>query len=542
VAVTADVVHARAAFERRDWLAAYDGLITAGADALVGDDFAMLAAAAYLLGRRNDCIQALQRAYSTYLEAGDTSSAVRSAFWLAMVLNTSGEPVVGGGWVARAQRLLDEAGGDTVERGYIAVHLMYQHIETNEFGPAMERAQDVLEYGRRFRDADLVAMALCVQGRMLLYSGDVPAGLALLDESMVGVTAGEVSPIFAGLIWCAVIEACQELADFHRVAQWARALTLWCDEQPGLLPYTGQCALHRGQVNRARGAYTDALAEFDLAEQRYRELGDLPPIGLASYERGEVLRAIGEVAAAESAFDRAAEFGYDPQPGLALLWLQQGRVTSAAGAIRRLVAEPRDPVHRAQLLPAAVHVLVEAGDVAEARQLALELATVAQRFGCPSSLAMAAMASGEGALAAGDASSAVVELRRAIQIWSALDMPYEAACARVLLARALLALTDAESAARELATARRTFDGLGAVPALVEVDRLLPRTTNPAGLTDREVEVLRLAAAGRSNAQIAAELVLSEKTVARHLSNIFTKIDVSSRTAAAAFAFEHGLA
>lgn len=538
--VTADVVLARAAFERRDWVAAYDGLVNA--DVLLGDDFAILAEAAYLLGRRNDCIQALQRAHSTYIESGDTNAAVRSAFWLAMVLNTSGEPVVGGGWVARAQRLLDEAGEDTVERGYVAVHLMYQHLAAGELGPALEHAQVVLDYGRRFNEPNLVAMGLCAKGRMLLYSGDVPAGLALLDESMIGMAAGEVSPIFAGSVWCALIEACQELADFQRVAQWARALTTWCDAQPGLLPFTGQCALHRGQVKRARGAYADALDEFDLAEQRYRELSDLSPIGLASYERGEVFRARGDFGEAERAFDRAAEFGYDPQPGLALLWLQRGRTGSAVGAIRRLVAEPRDPVHRAQLLPAAVHVLVEAGDVAEARGLADELSTIAQRFGCPSSVALAALGSGEVALAEGDASGAVAELRRAIQTWSALDMPYDAACARVLIGRALLAAGDGDSAARELATARRTLVELGATPALTEVDRLLAPTRNPAGLTDREVEVLRLAASGRSNAQIAAELVLSEKTVARHLSNIFTKIDVSSRTAAAAFAFEHDLA
>jgi ATP/maltotriose-dependent transcriptional regulator MalT len=405
----------------------------------------------------------------------------------------------------------------------------------------MEHAQTVLDYGRRFGDPDLVAMGLCSQGRMLLYAGEVPAGLALLDESMIGIAAGEVSPIFAGTIWCTLIEACQELADFERVEQWARALTAWCDAQPGLVPFTGQCALHRGQVKRARGAYDDALAELDLAEQRYREFGDLAPIGLANYERGEVLRARGDFDAAERAFDRAAEFGYDPQPGMALLWLQRGRTEAALGAIRRLVAEPRDPVHRAQLLPTAVHVLVAGGEVAEARRLADELAGIALNFGCTTIEALSTVASGEATLAEGDAPRALAELRRAVKQWTALGMPYDAACSRVLLGRALRAVGDPESADRELATARRTFSQLGAVPALAEVDRLLAPKPNPDGLTDREVEVLRLAASGRSNAQIAAELFLSEKTVARHLSNIFTKIDVTSRTAAAAYAFEHGL-
>jgi DNA-binding CsgD family transcriptional regulator len=540
VGVADGLVQARAAFERRDWVAAYAGL-AAGADDLIADDFVLLATAAYLLGQRNDCIQALQRAHTGYLDAGDTLAAVRCAFWLAMVLNSSGEAAVGGGWVARAQRLLDDLGEDTVERGYLAINLMFQHVYAGEFGQVMEHAQTVLDYGRRFGDPDLVAMGLCSQGRMLLYAGEVPAGLALLDESMIGIAAGEVSPIFAGTIWCTLIEACQELADFERVEQWARALTAWCDAQPGLVPFTGQCALHRGQVKRARGAYDDALAELDLAEQRYREFGDLAPIGLANYERGEVLRARGDFDAAERAFDRAAEFGYDPQPGMALLWLQRGRTEAALGAIRRLVAEPRDPVHRAQLLPTAVHVLVAGGEVAEARRLADELAGIALNFGCTTIEALSTVASGEATLAEGDAPRALAELRRAVKQWTALGMPYDAACSRVLLGRALRAVGDPESADRELATARRTFSQLGAVPALAEVDRLLAPKPNPDGLTDREVEVLRLAASGRSNAQIAAELFLSEKTVARHLSNIFTKIDVTSRTAAAAYAFEHGL-
>lgn len=534
------LVQARAAFERRDWVAAYAGL-AAGADDLIADDFVLLATAAYLLGQRNDCIQALQRAHTGHLDAGDTLAAVRCAFWLAMVLNSSGEAAVGGGWVARAQRLLDDFGEDTVERGYLAINLMFQHVYAGEFGRVVEHAQTVLDYGRRFGDPDLVAMGLCSQGRMLLYSGEVPAGLALLDESMIGIAAGEVSPIFAGTIWCTLIEACQELADFERVEQWARALTAWCDAQPGLVPFTGQCALHRGQVKRARGAYDDALAELDLAEQRYREFGDLAPIGLANYERGEVLRARGDFDAAERAFDRAAEFGHDPQPGMALLWLQRGRSEAALGAIRRLVAEPRDPVHRAQLLPTAVHVLVAGGEVAQARRLADELAGIALNFGCTAIEALSTVASGEATLAEGDASRALAELRRAVTQWTALGMPYDAACSRVLLGRALRAVGDPESADRELATARRTFSQLGAVPALAEVDRLLAPKPNPDGLTDREVEVLRLAASGRSNAQIAAELFLSEKTVARHLSNIFTKLDVTSRTAAAAYAFEHDL-
>ena len=238
--VVEELIRAREAYGRREWVAAYDGLSDAAPDELTPHDFARLATAAYLLGQRNDCVQALQRAYQLNLDAGDMLAAVRSAFWLALVLLTSGETAIGGGWVARSQRLLAEVDGDVVERGYMHIHVMYRHIFAGEFAAACQLAEQVTGYGHRYRDPDLIAMGLSSQGRLLLYGGRVPEGLALLDESMVGVAAGEVSTIFAGNIYCSMIEACQEIADFDRAARWTAALTTWCAEQPGLVPFTGQ--------------------------------------------------------------------------------------------------------------------------------------------------------------------------------------------------------------------------------------------------------------------------------------------------------------
>jgi DNA-binding CsgD family transcriptional regulator len=537
--VVDDLLRARAAYDRRDWLAAYGGLARAG-DQLTAEDFTHLATAAYLVGRRNDCVQALQRAYQLHLDSGAVPAAVRAAFWLGFVLLMNGETAIGGGWVGRAQRLLDDVDGDVVERGYVFIDVMFGRLFAGDFAAALELAEQVAGYGRRFADPDLVAMGLNSQGRMLLHTGRVPDGLALLDEAMVGVAAGEVSTIFAGTVYCSMIEACQEIADFDRAARWTVALTGWCDQQPGLVPFTGQCAVHRGQIMKAHGAFDEALTEFDLAVRRYLETDARNAAGLVMAERGDVLRVRGDFAGAAAAYDTAGTLGYEPQPGLALLWLAQGRTAAAVAAVRRLLGETADPVHRSRLLPAAVEILLAGGHADDADGVATELGSIAVSFGCPSVQARADHACANVALATGDPAAALPLLRRERTVWERLGARYDIARCRMLLGRALRALGDDQSAITELSTARRTLADLGAKPAEHEAAALL-RPTLPRGLTEREVEVLRLVAAGKTNPEIAALLVLSEKTVGRHLSNIFSKIDVATRTAAAAFAYEHQL-
>jgi DNA-binding CsgD family transcriptional regulator len=539
--VVDELIRAREAYDRREWLAAYDGLSDAAPEELTPDDLVQLATAAYLLGRRNDCVQALQRAYQLNLDAADIPAAVRSAFWLALVLLTSGESAIGGGWVARSARLLDQIDGDVVERGYVLIHMMYRHIFSDEFAAAAQLAEEITDYGYRYQDPDLIAMGLCSQGRILMYSDGVPAGLAKLDEAMVGVAAGEVSTIFAGNIYCAMIEGCQEIADFDRAARWTTALTTWCAEQPGLVPFTGQCAVHRGQIMRAQGAFEEALVEFDLAAQRYLADQATGPAGVAMAERGDVLRLRGDLAGAQAAYEKAVAFGNEPQPGLALLWHAQGRTEGAVAAIRRLLGEKRDQVHRAQLLPAGVEVLLSTRQLDEAAALAAELESIAESFGCPSVQARADLTAALVAFESGDPTAALPLLRQARTVWERLGGRYETASCRLLLGRVLRAMGDDASALTELSAAQRSFAELGATPAEREAAALIA-PTYPGGLTAREVEVVRLVAAGRTNPEIATLLFLSEKTVARHLSNIFTKLEVTSRTGAAAFAFEHHIA
>ena len=536
---TVDVLlQARDAYERRDWVHAFDGL--QGAGDLAPDDTMALATSAYLLGNVDDAVRALQSGYQDRIRNGDSLGAVRFASWLGLLLNVRGETAVGGGWVARAQRLLETETEDVVERGYLLAHEFFQHLGRGDLARAAETAARVLQTGRRFSEHDLIAQGLMMQGRMMIYSGRVPEGVALLDEAMVGLSAGEVSPIIAGMAYCSLIEACQELSDFSRAVSWTTALTRWCEGQPGLVPYTGQCSLHRGQIMRLRGAYDEALAEFARAQRRYQKEGTAAPAGMALTEQGDVLRISGKLDEAEASYRQAAELGHEPQPGLALAWLARGRTTAAISAVRRLLAEAHDPVRRSWMLPAGVEVLVSAQLLDEARQNSDELTGIASAFGSSALRAMATYAAGTVHLASGETDEALSNARESYRLWSDLGSPYEASRARVVFARALRAMGDEDSATGELALARSTLARLGATPGVQEIDMLLGRS-RPAGLTEREVEVLRLVAEGRSNPDIARVLVLSQKTVERHLSNIFMKLDVPSRTAAAAYAHEHRL-
>ena len=541
MSVVDDLHRAREAFERREWVAAYRALSDLDDTHLQADDFAALATTAFLLGHRNDCVQALQRAYQARLDEDDMLGAVRAAYWLAMTLWQGGELAIGNGWLARAERLLEGVEDDVVERGYLLERATFGHIARGEFAEAFAAAPRVAEYGRRFGDADLTAMGLHMEGRLTVFSGQVADGLRLLDEAMVWVLAGEVSPIFSGVIYCSCIEACQQVSDFGRMGEWTHALTAWCDRQPGLVAFTGQCAVHRGQLMRLHGAYRDAISELEHAAQRYAAAGGSPAVGQAHYERGEALRVRGEYDAAEAAFAEAASAGHPAQPGRAMLWLARGRLEAASAAIHRVVREAPDPVHRSQVLPTAVEVLVDVGEMEEAASMADQLRGFGSTFGCTALRAAGDYARASVAVARAEGEDALAAARSAADAWARLSAPYEVARCRVLIGRALRLLGDAESAEVDLAEARRAFAALGAAPAEHDVAVLLGDVRAPAGLSPREVEVLRLVAAGRSNPEIATELVLSEKTVARHLSNIFAKLDVGSRTAAAAFAFEHHL-
>ncbi len=535
-----ELERARVDYARGDWGAAYAAWSGVDLDALSAEELEDFAVTAELTGHHDTTVTALHRAFSLSQRACDLARSVRCAFRITMTALTHGEVALAGGWTSRAERLIADL-DDGVEVGWVAYLRMFRAMGMGDFATASVCADEVAECGRRYDEPDLTALGLCSQGRMALYTGRIAEGQALLDESMVRVIAGEASPVVAGHVYCTAIEGCQEISDFGRVAEWTAALTRWCAAQPGLLAFTGQCAVHRGQLLRLHGEWRQALDELELATRRYEEVGAADAVGLAAYEAGEVLRLRGEYAEAEAAYQRAADIGFDPQPGLALLWLWRGQDGAALAAVERLLAETGGPVPRCRLLPAAVEVLLGSGSLDRAREVAAELDDMASHFGCTWLEGAAAYASGAVELASGDAAGGLPYLRKAQQLWARAGATYDRSSAQLLTGRALAAVGDTESSHRQLEAARTTFRQIGARPAADHADRLLAPASLPSGLTAREAEVLRLVASGRSNAQIAAELVLSEKTVARHLSNIFTKLDVASRTAAAAFAFEHGV-
>jgi DNA-binding CsgD family transcriptional regulator len=489
-----------------------------------------------MLGRLDEYVDAMAAAHKCHLERGATERAVRCAFWIGMQLLLAGEPGRGTGWIGRAKRLLEDR-PDCVERGYMRLPLAFRCQSVGDFRAGAAIAAEAAATGQRFGDRDLFALALQAQGLMLIADGLAPEGLPLLDEAMVAVTAGEVSPIASGMVYCGVILGCQDAYEPQRAQEWTAALTEWCARQRDMVAFTGRCHVHRAQLMQLEGAWTGALEEARCAADRAGRGNHRSALAEAAYVQGEVHRLRGAFRAAEEAYARAGECGREPQPGLALLRLAQGDTGAAAGAIRRVLAETGGRAGRVRLLPAFVEIVLAAGDLDAARQAAYELDEAAGRHDAGVLRTIAAQARGAVALAAGDPESALPALRDAWHVWEDLRAPYQAARVRVLIGTACGELGDRDAAELELAAARRAFEALGAAPDLHALDG----RRDTEGLTARELEVLALVAGGRTNRAIAAELVLSERTVDRHVSNIFAKLGVPSRAAATAYAYEHHL-
>jgi DNA-binding CsgD family transcriptional regulator len=523
---------------------AYESLSRADQAApLSADDLELLATSASLIGRADEFVAVLERAHHAHLDAGEALRAARIACWLGMNLAVRGEIGAAGGWFGRAHRLVEREGRDCAEQGYLLVPVAFQRQAMGDLEAAYAAAADAAEIAERFGEPDLFAIAVHLQGLIRIKQSRIEEGLGLLDEAMVAVTAGEVSPFFTGVVYCGVIACCEEAFEPRRAHEWTNALTRWCEEQPQMVAFTGRCLAHRAGIMQLHGAWRDALEEARLARERCEQAMNRAATGQAYYQQGELHRLQGDLAAAETAYRDASRYGREPQPGLALLRLAQRDVDAAAAAIRRVVAETAEPLQRAGLLPAYAEIMLATGDVQEARNVCRELAEIAASSERPMLGAIAAHVRGAVDIAEGDAEAALAALRHAWQVWEELDAPYEVARVRVLVGRACRALGDDDTAAMELDAARDVFERLGAAPDVSRVDSLTSRAvpSETHGLSARELEVLRLVAAGKTNREIASALVVSEHTVARHVQNIFTKVGVSSRTAAAAFAFEHEL-
>jgi DNA-binding CsgD family transcriptional regulator len=533
----------RTSFERRAWLDAYTALSEADrVEPLEAPDLDLLATAASLVGRMDEYLTVLERAHLAHIGRGDNLAAARNAGWLGMTLAIRGELGPASGWFSRAQRLVEREGGECVEQGWLLVPAVFQREAAGDYDGAYEAAAQAAEIAERFGDSDLAAIALHAQGVERIKQGSVDEGLRLMDEAMVGVTAESVSPIVAGIVYCGVIAGCEEAFEVRRAQEWTNALTRWCDEQPQMVSFTGRCLAHRAGLMQLHGEWKDALEEAKLARERCEEAMNRAATGQALYQQGELHRLQGDFEAAEVAYRDGGDFGREPQPGLALLRLAQGDFEAAAAMTRRAASEASEPFALATILPAHVEVMLAAGDLEEARRAADELTAIAAAGKRAMLDAISARVRGEMALADGDPKAALVDLRKAARLWQELDAPYEVARVRVLVGVACRAVGDEGSATMELGAARETFERLAAAPDVTRIDQLESRSpADSHGLSARELEVLRLVAAGKTNREIATELVVSEHTVARHLQNIFAKLRVTSRTAATAFAFQHKL-
>jgi DNA-binding CsgD family transcriptional regulator/tetratricopeptide (TPR) repeat protein len=535
------LAQARESFEQHIWGESYRLFEAADRETpLEPEDLEWLATAAYLVGREDDSEACWERAHRAFLERGDREGAARSACWLAVGLQLRGAIAPASGWFARAQHILDEGQLECVVRGMLLIPSAIQRVAQGDPAAGDALFSQAAEIARRYGDRDLACKAAQGRGRALIRLGRVAEGVALLDEAMVAVIAGDVSPRLAGDAYCTVLEGCQEIFDLRRAYEWTTLLTRWCAAQPDLVRYRGECLLYRAEVFQMRGKWDDAARD---AQDACELLMSRPAAGAALYRLGEIHRLRGEFEKAEAAYMQANERGRKPQPGLSLLRLAQGEIAAAAASIRSVLLDTRAQPARTRMLAAAVEILLAAGDVENARAAATELSTIASAIGASLLNAASAQARGAVLLAEGDVAGAATLLCQASEIWRDLETPYEEAHTCLLMAAVCERRGDQEGRHLEVEAARRLFEQLNAESCLARIGEQPTRATSePVGsLSGRELQVLRLLASGKTNRNIAEELFISEKTVARHVSNIFDKLGVSSRSAATAWAYQHSL-
>ncbi|MFJ2933730.1 LuxR C-terminal-related transcriptional regulator [Streptomyces sp. NPDC087219] len=587
---TDPVERARDAAARESWAEAYELLHAHDrhpSRGLTADDLSVLADAAWWSGHVDESVTARLRAHAAYLAADDHRGAGLASWWLYYEYAGLGRPAAASGWLHRARHHLEDL-PDCPEQCFLEMTAAEEASAHGDHETALAATRRMTALALACGSPDLLALSRHAESRVLLAAGRRTEGLALLDDAMCAVSAGELSGMVTGWLYCLALTQCMEAADFARAVEWTNAAMEWCappwtgrppdedgagataaegalagaarEDSPtpaaplpmtvpsGENPFRGVCRAHRVEVLDLLGAW--ALAEAE-ARQACREVpvDCLESAAAAYYAAGDVQRRQGRLEAAAVSYGHAHELGRIPQPGLALLRLAQGRADAAVAGVDLALACRSDPDHdvlgRSRLLAARTEVALAVRDVPGAAKAAADLDALAGAADgdVPLLRALADTALGSVALAE-KRPGALLPLRRALAGWLELRVPYEAAQVRMLLAAACRAAGDEEAARLELGTARAVFERLGAVPDARRAAALLSggsRRRLPGGLTAREAEVLRLVASGGTNKDIARALVISEHTVARHLNNIFTKLGVGSRASATAYAYAHGL-
>ncbi|GAA1444157.1 LuxR C-terminal-related transcriptional regulator [Leifsonia poae] len=535
----------RTAFAERRWEDAFGLLAIADQERRLGiGDLERYARSASLTARDDEAFALLERGYVQCLDEGDERRAANCAFWIGFRLSSLGERPRAEAWLWRASDLADRL-GDCAVSGYVKIPQIHRELLKRRPDAAHLLAVEAAACGDRFGEADLSALARQLDGRALIELGQVDAGIRMLDEAMLVATTGPVSELGRGLVYCAVIGCCQRVLAVDRAREWSAVLDDWCRSQTQLGIFNGTCRVHRAELLEFGGDWPAALAEAGLVtsgmkvERRER--------AAATYEEAEIHRLRGERAEAQSLYESAAALGADPQPGLALLHLQYDDLEHAMGGIRRALGTSSSALGRVRFLPAFVEIALATGDrtdAGDATEAVDELERIAAAYDTPVLGALAVEARGRLLLAseqAGRIPHAVAALSTALEAWLELDAPYRAARVRVVLADGFDRLGDDEGAHLHRQAAAAVFAALGAAPGRERRTGDHADTASRGPLSDRELQVLRLATTGLTNKEIATELVLSRRTVDRHMSNILARLGVPSRAAATAYAYEHGL-
>jgi DNA-binding NarL/FixJ family response regulator len=525
------LTQARDAYAARDWATAAARFDAVPADRLCADDLAWYADAVWWLGRIEDNLRLSAAACDAFLAGSRPVEAAGSAVVLGVFHLARGDEPQGLGWIGRAGHLLEGIPECPVHGLLLHLTGVEPSLQAGEPAAAVVAARRVQDLGRRLGQPDLVALGLNGEGRALIRSGQVIDGLRLIDEAMIGVLDGDLAPFMSGTLYCHTIAACHEVADVRRMTRWTDLAERWLATFPAAVAFGGLCAVHRAQLHLIHGRWDDAertalqvVADLDANRIDYA--------AEAWYVVAEARRLRGDPSAA-GAYDEAHARGRDPQPGRALLQLQSGDAAGAATSIgTALTAVGSDSLSRVALCAAAVEIAVLAGRPGDASEAATELEATASTYATSGLEAIASGARGAMLLAEGHVEEALPVLRDACRRWRELDATRDIAATCTRLAEAYRALGDEASAAAEDRRAEEAYE-------LLDIAR--PGSEARGGLSRREYEVLALVAEGRSNREIGEQLFISDRTVGRHLTNIYHKLAVSSRTQAARYAIERGM-
>ncbi|QDZ01338.1 helix-turn-helix transcriptional regulator [Nitratireductor mangrovi] len=533
---------ARAAYGRGAWADAAEFYLKADAESeLRTDDLEALVWAAAISARDRVMIEGLERLYARHAAGGNHVECARTAFWCGLRNMMTGEVGLGSGWLQRAARHAEQTAPDCVQRGYLLLPGVYMHRGKGDYETAIDMADRAIAIGESGGDPDLIAMAGSLKGGMLFRLGRIDEGYVPIDEAMLLASSQRLSPVVCGVVYCEIVASCCRVLEMVRAREWTAILSDWCRRNPQAKAFNGVCQVHRAEVLQLEGNWAEAFAEAERAGDGLTGTTEHTAMANAAYRRGEILRLRGAYDRSDAEYRLAGEIGVDPQPGLALLRLAQGRREDAVAGIRRALEAAGDLPRKAALLPAGIEIFIACGDLDEAARLCGEMSEIAERFGTEILARVADQGHATLALARGRFGDALPALTRARRYWSEFGAPYLVARLRADIAHACAQLGDAESAEREFDAAGKIFEELGAEPDLARILEL--RTASKAaadGLTARERQVLALVAEGGTNRAIADELDLSPKTVNRHIENIFGKLGVSSRAAAVAKGLQSG--